>query len=114
MEQVLYEAVRKKSEELSSPLIAINGIADHIHVAVCITPNISVAKWVGQTKGSTSHAINLAFADLPHPFRWQDGYGVLTFGAKNLPLVTNYIERQKEHHAAGTLQTYLEQIDDTP
>lgn len=113
METVLFEAVKMKSAELNCPILAVNAVADHLHVAVCIAPNVSVSKWVGQVKGATSHAVNLAFSDLKQPFRWQDGYGVLTFGAKNLPFVTGYIERQKAHHASGKLEPYLEQIDDT-
>lgn len=104
--------MRAKSEELVSPIIAIKAVADHVHVAVCISPGIAVGKWVGQVKGAASHAVNIAFGDLETPFRWQDGYGVLTFGAKNLNLVTDYIARQKEHHAKGTIQDYLEQSDD--
>ena len=41
VETVLFEAIRMKSAELQSPILAINGAADHIHIAVCITPNVS-------------------------------------------------------------------------
>lgn len=112
IEPILFEAIRQKSDELLCPLLAINGIADHIHIAVSIRPSLSVADWVGQVKGTSSHAINTAFGELETKFRWQEDYGVVTFGAKNLPLVVQYIEHQKEHHQTGNLQPYLETTEE--
>jgi putative transposase len=111
MEQIIAQAAIKKSQELDSPVQAINSVADHVHVAVCIPPKIAVADWVRNIKGITAHEINTMFPDLQTHFRWQRGYGVLTFGAKMLPTITRYIERQKEHHAANTVESYLEQIE---
>jgi hypothetical protein len=41
---------------------------------------------------------------------WQRGFGVVSFGKKQLPWVLQYIARQKEHHAAGRLQPRLERV----
>lgn len=112
MEATVFEAVRSKSAELHCPILAVNAVSDHVHVAVEIRPSLSVGDWVGQVKGASSFAVNLAFSNLEPKFRWQEAYGVVTFGAKNLPYVIRYIENQKEHHRAGTLQPYLEQIDE--
>ena len=65
-----------------------------------------------QVKGFTTHEISAMFPDLATPFRWQKGYGVLTFGAKNLAFVTNYIARQKEHHRDDTFDPYLERFEE--
>jgi putative transposase len=111
IERVLVDALRAKSEELHCAVLAVNGTADHIHRAVSIRPAIAVGDWVGKIKGASSHAVNLAFADLETKFRWQEDYGVVTFGAKNLPTVLSYIENQKLHHQAGTLEPYLERIE---
>ncbi len=83
-----------------------------MHVAVSIPPKLSVAEWVKQAKGNTTREINARFPDLDTAFSWQNGYGVLSFGAKNLDFVVNYVTRQKEHHANLTLKSYLEQVDD--
>jgi putative transposase len=112
MELVLFEAIRSKSDELHCLILAANGTADHVHVAATIRPSLSVGDWVGQIKGASSHAVNLAFTDLAAKFRWQDDYGVVTFGAKNLPMVLSYIENQKAHHKAGTLEKYLERSEE--
>ncbi len=112
MESVLFGAIRSKSEELRCSILAVNGVADHIHVAVCVRPSLAVGDWVGQIKGASSHSLNIAFDDLDEKFRWQEAYGVATFGAKNMPFVTGYIDRQKEHHQIGELQPYLEQTEE--
>ncbi len=112
METVLFDTIRSRSTELNCPVLAVNGIPDHIHIAVSIPPAHSVSDWVKQIKGASSRTMNMAFTDLDTKFRWQEAYGVLTFGARNLPLVVRYIENQKDHHQAGTVQPYLEQIED--
>jgi hypothetical protein len=39
---------------------------------------------------------------------WQRGYGVVSFGTRNLHWARAYVENQREHHARGTLQERLE------
>ena len=111
LEKVILEAVERKSNALECSVLAANTLPDHIHVAVNIPPKVAVADWVRNVKGLAAHEVNIMNPHLPQAFRWQGGYGVLTFGAKNLPLVMNYVQRQKEHHASETLQDYLEQLE---
>ena len=112
VETLAYDTIRRKSESLKSPILAINGTADHVHIAVSLSLTVSVAVWVKQVKGTSARAVNIAFPDQMSHFRWQASYGVLTFGAKHLPDVIAYIERQKAHHADHTLEPYLERTGD--
>jgi hypothetical protein len=41
---------------------------------------------------------------------WQRGYGVVSFGKRNLPWVSQYIAQQKEHHARQGVVDRLERI----
>jgi putative transposase len=109
MEPVIFAAIKHKSSALKSPVLAISGVADHVHVAVSISTNIAVAEWVKQVKGVSTYEVNTSFALSDH-FRWQRGYGILTFGAKTLPFVQTYIARQKDHHRDGTTEDYLERL----
>ena len=110
VEALVYDTIRRKSESLKSPILAINGTADHIHVAVSLSLTVSVAVWAKQVKGTSAREVNAAFPDQLSHFHWQASYGVLTLGAKYLPELITYIERQKEHHTQNTLEPYLEQI----
>ena len=97
--------------EFESPLVIVNSVPDHLHLAVSIPPSVSVAKWVGSIKGATARAINSSIESDPR-FHWQGGYGVMSFGEKVLPQVKAYIANQKQHHAEGTINAYMEQIGD--
>ncbi len=110
-EAVIFEVIRSKTAELGGEVLAVNGVADHVHVAVTIPPSLAVAVWVKRMKGGSARMVNLNMPDAGDHFSWQDGYGVLTFGAKQLDTVMGYIQRQKEHHAANTLMAYLEQVE---
>jgi putative transposase len=112
VESVIFDGVHQKSRVLGVPIVGVNSCFDHLHVAAMIPPKIAVADWIQQVKGRTSHDVNEQFPDLDHPFRWQNSYGVLTFGAKQLDFVLTYIAHQKQHHAQNTLHPYLEKIED--
>ncbi len=88
----------------------INGVADHVHLVVSVPPTILISEWIGKLKGGSSHFINHGICN-KKVLEWQTGYGVVSFGTKDLPWVIDYVRRQKEHHAKGTTQERLEQVD---
>src|SRR5690606_39705480 len=90
-EPLLFEIIQTKTAELGGVIFAVNAVSDHVHVAVSIPPKIAVAQWVRRVKGVSAHEINVRFPNSLDGFRWQDSYGVLTFGAKNLDTVVDYI-----------------------
>lgn len=112
IERVIIDTIQQKALALASPILAINTVSDHLHIATCIPPKVAIAEWVKQMKGTSTRTVNEQFPDLESAFSWQTSYGVLTFGVKNLDFVESYITRQKEHHANSTLEMYLEQIED--
>lgn len=113
VEATLLDVWSDKSQVLESPILAMNTVANHVHIAATIPPKIAIAEWVKQMKGVATRDINAAFPNLETAFSWQGSYGVVTFGSKNLDFVVAYIQRQKEHHSKNTLVHYLEQIDET-
>lgn len=112
IEPITIDAVQRKSADLNSEIYAINTVADHVHVAVSISPAVAVSEWLKQVKGLSAYSVNNAFPGLPDRFQWQGGYGILTFGKKQLAKVVEYIEQQKEHHTTNTLEAYLEYKED--
>lgn len=42
---------------------------------------------------------------------WQHGYGVVSFGTRDLKWVVDYVTNQKEHHAKGNVFERLEKIE---
>ena len=87
---------------------AINGMSEHVHVAISIPPKLSVATTIGQLKGASSHHINDNFAD--GAFAWQAEYGVLSFSEKSLSTIVDYVKNQKKHHAENMLNMAMENL----
>ena len=112
MKPIIYDAITQKSGQLHCILLAINSVADHIHIAVRIPPHVAISKWVGDAKGLSTYAVNGDYSSVDAPFKWQEGYGVVTFGEKNFPYVERYIARQQEHHQTGQIIDKLERIDE--
>lgn len=89
---------------------AINGTADHIHLAVTTPPTLLISEWIGQLKGASAHYINNEICNRK-VLEWQSGYGVVSFGTRNLAWVIDYIRRQKQHHHECSVQVRLERIE---
>jgi putative transposase len=85
---------------------AVGGTENHVHLVVSIEPELSISDLIGQLKGSSSYYINkLVDRKL---LEWQRGYGVVSFGTRDLPWVVNYVLNQKEHHRKGATFERLE------
>lgn len=89
-------------------LHGINGTPTHVHLAINIEPQITISKLVGELKGFSAHEINEQ--KRMKRLEWQRGFGVVSFGRKQLSWVQDYIARQKEHHRTGRTQARLEKI----
>jgi putative transposase len=89
-------------------LHGIGGTETHIHLAINIEPQVCISDLIGDLKGSCAHEINQT-ARMKR-LEWQRGFGVVSFGKKQLPWVLNYIARQKQHHACGSFQDRLEKV----
>ncbi|MDY6913817.1 MAG: IS200/IS605 family transposase [Planctomycetota bacterium] len=110
MEQTVYDYIRRRAIAPGEVFIhEIGGTANHVHIAVTIPPTIPISEWIGQVKGGSSHDLN-ELAICSGDFHWQTGYGVVSFGTKELPWVKEYIQNQKRHHDRETWQKRLERI----
>lgn len=116
-ETVLYDYIIGKADALACIVHAINGIEDHIHLVVSITPAVSIADFVKNIKGSSAYHLNQDLSASKDKFAWQEGYGVFSLGSKQLDQAVIYVQNQKLHHLNGTaiasLEAYNHQ-DDRP
>ncbi|MFN2502430.1 MAG: IS200/IS605 family transposase [Pyrinomonadaceae bacterium] len=109
IEDRLYHYITHKIIETPGAYLhAISGIETHVNIGVSLEPNILVSDWIGKLKGSSSHYINHEIQ--PKALEWQRGYGIVTFGTRDLDWVVAYIKNQKEHHSKGTVHERLERI----
>lgn len=108
-ERQIYGTILGKAKELGIIVHAIGNIADHIHVAVSIPPKISVADSIKHFKGASSRYVNIQpMGD--GAFKWQEGYGALTFGDRAMADVVAYVRNQKEHHRQNNSRVAFERM----
>ncbi|MGA2254378.1 MAG: IS200/IS605 family transposase [Thermoguttaceae bacterium] len=111
VEPVTHRLIRARTIKAPGVYVhEVGGTDTHVHVAVTIPPTLLISEFVGQTKGATSHEVNEQFALRGKVLQWQAGYGVVSFGTKDLEWVKKYIQNQRAHHAAGKTQNRLERI----
>ncbi len=102
------EFLRQRCEHTRGVYLhGIGGTNNHIHLAVSIEPFVSISDLVGDLKGSCSHEINSHKGE--DFLYWQRGYGVVSFGKKQLPFILDYIANQETHHAENRVYRRLEQ-----
>jgi putative transposase len=112
IESLAHRFVKKRIIDTPGAFVhEIGGIETHLHIAVTIPPTLLISDFIGQLKGGSSHDVNQALGGRQKELQWQTGYGVVSFGTRDLPWVVEYIRNQREHHARGTVHERLERID---
>jgi putative transposase len=107
MERVLYRYVRQQCQRKRITVHALNGMPDHVHLAVTLPASVAPADFIQAIKGGASHFIN-HLPETKDCLYWQEGYGWLTFALDDLPRIVRYVDRQKERHAARRLSAKME------
>jgi REP element-mobilizing transposase RayT len=93
-------------------MLAINGMADHIHFLIGMRPSCCLSDLVREIKKSSNEFIKEK-AFTPVRFQWQEGYGAFSYSHLGLDNVIRYIMNQKEHHRKRTFkEEYLELLRD--
>jgi len=109
VEKVAHAAIRKKASSYRGVIVrTIGGIDNHVHIALSVPPTVLVSELVGRMKGYSSHAVNQVFVRAAEKFEWQAGYGVVSFGTRNLEWIVSYVKNQKERHLQGQTFDRLE------
>ena len=113
-EPMLHDAIRHRARQPGGVYVhEIGGTQNHVHLVARIPPTIMIAEWIGKIKGGSSHDVNHMDA-WPGRMDWQSGYGLVSFGPKDLQWVIEYVRDQKQHHADGTIFERLEAVAGVP
>lgn len=110
LEPELHQYLRGKGIDFGGIAHAVGGIEDHVHVAASVPLRISVATYIGQLKGASSHWVTHV-SDFRLPFEWQEGYGVLSFGKRALPQVVKYVLDQHQRQRDRRLIPEMERVE---
>ncbi len=102
IEPLIVELITTKSNQLGCPLLGINMVSDHVHVAATIPPGVDLFEWIKAVKGYSSFETNKAYPNRDNALKWQSGYGLFSVGTRELPIILEYIRNQKHHHRHNT------------
>ncbi|HEY0319886.1 MAG TPA: IS200/IS605 family transposase [Pyrinomonadaceae bacterium] len=97
----LHQYLGGTARGLGGIVLAIGGVADHVHLLVKIKPVISVAEFIKQLKANSSGWAN---KQTRGRFSWQSRYGAFTVSESQIEKVRSYILRQEEHHRRASFE----------
>jgi putative transposase len=111
LEPLVHRYLRQKIiSEPGAFVHEIGGTETHVHIAVTVPPTLLISEFVGRLKGASSHDVNEQAALCGKSLQWQTGYGVVSFGTRDLEWVRGYVCDQREHHSHGRVYDRLERI----
>ena len=105
----LFQYVGGICKSLECRPVQIGGHKDHIHILCALNKNISLMELVEEIKIESSRWIRSTFTGLKD-FSWQQGYAGFSMDEDTLPILTHYIENQREHHAGITYEAELRKL----
>lgn len=86
-----------------SRLMDAGGTADHVHLLLSQSKNVSLSALLKDVKKDSSSWIKTKGIRFRN-FHWQDGYGAFSIGQSQIPELKKYIASQKEHHRKRSFQ----------
>lgn len=78
-------------------IIAMESMADHVHILVEVDPQYGIHKLIKEIKGRSSFFLRNAHPSLRSrlPALWSNSYFVSTVGGAPLSIIRQYVENQK-------------------
>lgn len=106
----LYKYITGIIQNNKHKLIAINGTANHIHIAIGYKPHQLIPDLLQDIKANSSKWINEK-RFVKGKFNWQAGYGAFSFSHSQIDAVVKYINNQEQHHKKKTFkEEYIEML----
>ena len=99
----LYKYVTGIVTNQGQKLIAINGVADHIHLLIGLRPAMALADLLREIKADSTNFINKN-RWVHGRFSWQEGYGAFSYGHSQLDTIISYIQNQEQHHKRSSFK----------
>ncbi|CAH0160503.1 IS200/IS605 family transposase [Chryseobacterium sp. Bi04] len=109
IEKELHSYIAVLCKDFESQALKIGGTDDHIHILCKLSRKIALMKLVQEIKAHSSKWIKTKGKKYEN-FFWQDGYGAFSVGEKDISIVMNYIQNQRQHHQKQNFKNELIEI----
>ena len=107
-ESLIYACIQAEARRMDCVVLALGGIADHVHLVVEPPGMLGPGQVAKQIKGASSRFAN----DNGTTFKWQSGYGGFSLSRPHLKAVIPYAQNQQQRHADGDIWPDWEPPDD--
>jgi putative transposase len=94
VEPDLFAYIGGSTRAMESPLLAANGVADHVHLLISMDKKMSMSHLMENVKKDSSKWIKTRGREF-EAFHWQDGYAGFSIGKSMQDTVEKYIANQK-------------------
>lgn len=91
----VFEYIGGITRNQKATLLSAGGTSNHVHIAVRLHPQLSIAEYTRVLKTNCSKWIH---ETLTKDFAWQEGYSAFSVSQSVVGKVIDYIRGQKEHH----------------
>lgn len=102
-EEELYKYITGIVTNKNQKLLAINGMADHLHIFIGMKPSCCLSDLVREIKKASNEFIN-ENKFTRSKFEWQEGFRAFSYSYSSVDNVVKYIHNQKEHHRKRTFK----------
>lgn len=109
IEPELYAYIGGIMKNHDSCLLDAGGTADHVHLVLSQSKNISLSSLMKDVKKDSSSWIKTK-GKVFRTFHWQDGYAAFSIGQSGIAMLKRYLNSQKEHHRNRSFQEELIQF----
>ena len=103
----LYRYITGIAKDRGQRVLAIGGVADHVHLFLGMTPTMAPSALMADIKRASSLWVNANKLSAGH-FGWQEGFGAFSYAASQTGAVVKYIMGQEEHHKTRTFREEFE------
>lgn len=99
----LHKYITALAQARKAKMLAVHCLPDHPHFFVGIKPVVYIPDFVKEIKVESNDFFR-SKAWIKGEFRWQEGYGVFSYGHSRLHRVCKYVLNQEEHHRKKTFR----------
>jgi putative transposase len=90
-------------------LLAVHAMPDHMHLFVGFKPSVLISEFIKEIKIESNDFINGSTWS-KGAFKWQEGYGVFSYGHSQVDRVCKYVLNQEAHHRKKTFREEYHQL----
>jgi REP element-mobilizing transposase RayT len=90
----IYKYMTTAIQNQKQKVMAMNGMPDHVHLLIGMSPDIALSDLVKDVKVASSNLINNKRWVRGH-FNWQRGFGAFSYSRSQVSTVARYIENQE-------------------